>query len=89
LSYVIVLHKDEGSDFGVTIPDLEGRFSAGKTIETAIENAPEAIECNLEAMISDGGRIPTPKTIELPDYSDGISAITQVAFDRTRTKIAA
>jgi len=89
LSYVIVLHKDEGSDFGVTIPDLEGCFSAGKTIETAIENAPEAIECNLEAMISDGERIPTPKTIELPDYSDGISAITQVAFDRTRTKIAA
>ena len=93
MRYVIVLHKDENSDFGVTVPDLEGCFSAGETIETALENAAEAIECHLEAMILDGEQIPTPKPIEFhrknSDYADGIWAITQVNLDKTKSKIAA
>ena len=93
MRYVIVLHKDEGSDFGVTVPDLEGCFSAGNTIETAIENAAEAIECHLESMIMDGEAIPTAKPIEFhrknSDFADGIWAITQVNIDTSKSKIAA
>lgn len=93
MQYIIVLHKDENSDFGVTVPDLEGCFSAGETIETAIENAAEAIECHLEAMILDGEKIPAAKPIEFhrknPDYTDGIWAITQVDIDMSKSKIAA
>ena len=93
MQYVIVLHKDENSDFGVTVPDLEGCFSAGETIETAIENAAEAIECHLESMSMDGEQIPTAKPIEFhrkkPDFSDGIWAITQVNIDTSKSKIAA
>ena len=93
MRYVIVLHKDVGSDFGVTVPDLQGCFSAGETIEAAIENATEAIECHLEAMVHDGEQIPAAKPIEFhrknPDYFDGIWAITQVNVDTSMSKIAA
>ena len=93
MRYVVVIHKDEDSDFGVTVPDLPGCFSAGKSIEDALENATEAIECHLEAIISDGEKIPTSKTIEFhrknPDYADGIWAITQVNLNFSSEKIAA
>ncbi len=64
MRYVVVLHKDEDSDYGVTVPDLEGCFSAGVTIEEALTNVVEAIECHLEAMIADGEKIPKTKPIE-------------------------
>ena len=93
MRYVVVIHKDENSDFGVTVPDLTGCFSAGETIEDAIENAAEAIECHLEAMLFDGENIPSPKPIEFhrknPDFADGIWAITQVNLDRMPEKLAA
>jgi predicted RNase H-like HicB family nuclease len=39
MQYPIVIHKDSGSDYGVTFPDIPGCFSAGSTIEEAINMA--------------------------------------------------
>jgi len=36
MKYPIVIHKDPKSDYGVTIPDLPGCFSAGSTIEEGL-----------------------------------------------------
>ena len=33
MNYPIVIHKDADSDYGVTVPDLPGCFSAGKTLD--------------------------------------------------------
>ena len=30
MRYPIVIHKDEGSSYGVTVPDLPGCFSGGR-----------------------------------------------------------
>ena len=46
--------------FGVVVPDLPGCFSAGDTLEAAMENAREAIELWLEIAIDDGKPIPEP-----------------------------
>ena len=54
---------DAGHAFGVVVPDLPGCFSAGDTMEEAIDNATEAIELWLEAVIDDGGSVPEPKPI--------------------------
>ena len=35
MKYPVVLHKDEDSDYGVTVPDVPGCFSAGETIDEA------------------------------------------------------
>ena len=66
------LHKDPDTSYGVTIPDLPGCFSWGDTIDEAIVNAAEAIECHVEALLMDGEEVPVPGTVEkyrmLPEY---------------------
>ena len=74
--YPIVIRKDLESDYGVTVPDLPGCFSAGSTIEEAIENAREAIECHIEGLRLDNEPIPAPLPVKIhqlnPDYSGGL-----------------
>ena len=49
--------------YGVVVPDLPGCFSAGDTMEEAMDNAKEAIELWLETTIDDGLQVPEPKPI--------------------------
>ena len=51
---------DKKHSFGVVVPDLPGCFSAGDTLDKAIDNAREAIELWLETVIDDGGAVPDP-----------------------------
>ena len=64
MRYPLYLEKDKDSDYGVTVPDLPGCFSAGETIEEALENAEEAILTHIEGMLMDNETIPTPSLIE-------------------------
>ena len=63
MKYPIILHTDNGQDFGVTVPDLPGCFSAGGSVEEAIDNAREAILCHAEGMILDNETVPLPAEI--------------------------
>ena len=47
----------------VCVPDLPGCFSAGDTLDEAMENAKEAIELWLEVAIDDGMAVPEPKPL--------------------------
>ena len=58
MRFSVVIHKDEKSGYGVTVPDLPGCFSAGDTLEEAIESVHEAIACHLEGLLMDGEPIP-------------------------------
>ena len=49
--------------YGVVVPDLNGCFSAGDTLDEAMENAKEAIELWLEVAIDDGMAVPEPKPL--------------------------
>ena len=73
-SYALAIHKDVGSDYGVTAPDLPGCFSAGDSIDDAITAAAEAIGCHLEGRLMDGDPIPLANSIEKyqqsPNYRD-------------------
>jgi predicted RNase H-like HicB family nuclease len=49
LKYPIAIEPgDEQTAFGVVVPDLPGCFSAGDTLEEAIENSKEAIAAWIE-----------------------------------------
>jgi len=61
----VVIHKDVDSDFGVTVPDLPGCFSAGATLDEALTQAQEAIELHLEGMLEDGESLPCTTPIEM------------------------
>ena len=82
MNYPIVIHKDPESDYGVTVPDLPGCFSAGDSLDDALAQATEAIECHLEGLLLDNEAIPLPQNIEAhrdnPDYADGIWALATV-----------
>jgi predicted RNase H-like HicB family nuclease len=82
MRYPVVIHKDADSDYGVTVPDLPGCFSAGETMDEALTNVVEAIELHLEGMLLDNEPLPLPKKIEEhqqnPDYADGVWALVVV-----------
>jgi predicted RNase H-like HicB family nuclease len=64
LNFPIAIHKDADSDYGVTVPDLPGCFTAGKTLDDALAMAREAIELHLEGLIEAGEPIPAPRSVE-------------------------
>lgn len=90
MRYPVVLHKDSNSDYGVTVPDLPGCFSAGGSFDDALQQVVEAIECHLEGLLLDGEPIPAPKPIEFhqsnPDYAGGIWAFVTVDITKLSGK---
>jgi predicted RNase H-like HicB family nuclease len=77
--------------FGVVVPDLSGCFSAGDTLDEAIDNAREAIELWLETVIDDGGPVPAPKTISEhqanPEFAGWIWAVVPVDLAALSDKV--
>ena len=90
MRYPIVIHKDPNSDYGVAIPDLPGCFSAGSTIEEAINMAQEAAECHIEGLLIDSEPIPTPSDIEVHkdnlDFEEGFWALVEVDISKLSLK---
>lgn len=64
MRYPVVIHKDEHSDFGVSVPDIPGCYSAGNTYDEALNNIIEAIECHLEGLLMDNESLPVGTTID-------------------------
>lgn len=50
----IAIHKDSGTSYGVTVPDVPGCFSYGDTVEEAISNAKEAVIGHIETLLELG-----------------------------------
>jgi predicted RNase H-like HicB family nuclease len=80
MEIAIVIHKDERSVYGVTVPDIPGCFSWGDTIENAIKNTREAVEAHVEALLGQGIAIDIePTSVEQlrsnPEYADGVWAL--------------
>lgn len=90
MRYPVVVHKDPKSDYGVTVPDLPGCFSAGDTLDEALHAAVEAIECHLEGLLADSEPIPSPQMIEVhqnnPDYHGGVWALVTVDLTKLSGK---
>jgi len=54
MQFPIAIHKDEGSVYGVIVPDIPGCHSWGDTIDDAIRNAKDAIFDHLELLLELG-----------------------------------
>jgi predicted RNase H-like HicB family nuclease len=59
--YVALMHKDEGSAYGVSFPDLPGCYSAGDTLDEAMDNAREGLAAFVRWMEADGDSVPAPR----------------------------
>ena len=55
MKYPVIIHKDEDTGYGVTLPDIPGCFSLGDTLDEAIRNIQTAVE-----LYHDGENITVP-----------------------------
>lgn len=90
MRYPVVIHKDPDSDYGVTAPDVPGCFSAGETMDEALTNIVEAIECHIEGLMLDGEALLTPTSVERhqgdPAFAGGVWALVDVDVARLSGK---
>lgn len=87
MKFIIAIEPGtETAAFGVVVPDLPGCFSAGDTLDKAVDNAREAIDLWCETVIEDGGDVPVAKSLAEhqvdPDFAGWIWAIIEVPVER-------
>ena len=66
MKYPVAIHKDDDSCYGVSVPDIPGCFSAGETLDEAMNNIQDAISGHLEILAEEGGV--APKASSVDDY---------------------
>jgi len=73
---------DDAHAFGVVVPDLPGCFSAGDTLDEAMENAKEAVVLWVETAIDNDQTIPHPSNVATyqndPEFSGWVWALIEV-----------
>lgn len=87
----IAIHKDDGSVYGVAVPDIPGCHSWGETLDDAVRNAKEAITSHVETLVALGEDVEIScSTIEalatLDDYAGAIWALAEVDLSRLDSK---
>ena len=87
MKFIIAIEPGtETTAFGVVVPDLPGCFSAGDTLEEAMDNVREAIDLHCETLIEDGGDLPLSVGWEAhrgnPEFSGWIWAVAEVPVER-------
>jgi predicted RNase H-like HicB family nuclease len=84
--YIGLIHKDAGSDFGVSLPDFPGVITAGTSLDDARAMAEEALALHVEGLIEDGDDIPEPSTLKDimsdPDNRGGVAILVSLKTDQ-------
>lgn len=87
MKFVIAIEKGtDTSAYGVVVPDLPGCFSAGDTLEEALENAKEAIDLHVETMLQDGQALPVARSLDEhqanPEFAGWIWAVVDAPVEK-------
>ena len=77
---------NETTAWGVVVPDLPGCFSAGDTLDEAMDNAREAIDLHVETLIQDGLDVPAARPLSVlqadPEYAGWVWAVVDVPVEK-------
>lgn len=77
--YIALIHKDAGSDYGVSFPDFPGVITAGSTLDEARAMAAEALALHLEGLAEDGEAVPEPSSLDevmaVQENRDGVAVL--------------
>jgi predicted RNase H-like HicB family nuclease len=91
--YVALIHKDKGTSYGVSFPDVPGCISAGDTREEALAKASEALAAHLALMRADGDKIPRPRTLSAikadRELADDVAGATFATVEPAKAKLRA
>jgi predicted RNase H-like HicB family nuclease len=87
-SYIGIIHKDAGSDFGVSFPDFPGVITAGTDLDDARAMAEEALALHIEGLAEDGEAIPEPSTLDEvmsdPNNRTGVAILVSVKAEQPK-----
>jgi predicted RNase H-like HicB family nuclease len=61
---ILIEGGTEAEAFGIIVPDLPGCFSAGDTLDEAVEAAKEAMAAWIDARLEQGMLVPPPSSLE-------------------------
>jgi predicted RNase H-like HicB family nuclease len=85
--YIALIHKDSDSCYGVSFPDIPGVFTAGDTVDEAMQQAREVLQFAAEDWINPDGStgFKAPSTIDelrnnpefLEDAKDAVVAFVE------------
>jgi predicted RNase H-like HicB family nuclease len=81
-TYIALIHKEEGTAYGVSFPDFPGCITAGDTMDEALMRAHEVLPFHIEGMLEDNDDIPLPSTLEAvmadPDNLGGLAVLISI-----------
>lgn len=79
---VLIEPGTDATAFGVVVPDLPGCFSAGETLDEALDNAREAAALWIDGALDRGWPVPPPSPAEavraLPGHEGWLLAVVEV-----------
>lgn len=79
--YTVAIHKDEDSEYGATVPDIPGCFSAGATFKETLHEVKEAILGHLAILAEDGSDIPVSNDVEEHQENEDYAGATWAAVE--------
>ncbi len=81
-SYIALMRKAEGSDYGVEFPDFPGCVTAGRTLDEARRMAAEALALHVEGLREDGEALPAARALDAimrdPGNGDAVAFLVDV-----------
>ncbi len=87
-SYIALMRRGEGSDYGVEFPDFPGCVTAGRTLDEARRMAAEALALHVEGLREDGEALPAPTPLDVimrdPGNADAVAFLVDVPAPRRR-----
>lgn len=91
MRYPCVIEKgDDQHAYGVAFPDCPGCYSAGDTLDEALNNASEALAGWMEGMVEEGCPLKSPSSFDEimkdPEYKGWIFAMIDVDLDKLNGK---
>ena len=91
---ILIEEGTETTAFGVVVPDLPGCFSAGDTLDAALDAAKEAAAAWLDAALDGGDAVPAPSSLDavrhLPAYRGwavGVLELDPALFDDSIARV--
>ncbi len=75
MEFLLVIHPAEEGGFWAEVPDVDGCFVQGETIEDLLDDAPRAIASHLEALHEDGQPLPRPRSVVLATVTAPVPSV--------------
>lgn len=79
--YPAIFHE-EGNDYWVEFPDLEGCYSYGSSVSDAVTEAQEALSAYLLTLLEQGTALSAPSDISMLKPSDGFVSLVSCDIDQ-------